>query len=120
MDQISESSPVSQMPSMPQGPSFLQKYKFTLLALAVVLIAAVPLLLLSNTASKPKVVQPLITQNASQGSVVSPTTAPLTTDNADSTFSQSDTQIQSTLNQMDTDLQQESQVDSSQDSTSGL
>lgn len=91
--------------------SFFSKYKFTLIAIFVILLAAVPLLLLSNTA-KPKSTSQPTTATISPAVNVTP-------QNADAVLSQTDTDIQSTLNQLDTDLQA-SQVDTSQDSIAGL
>lgn len=90
----------------------MQKYKFTIISLIIILIAAIPLLLLSKKTS-PKPISQTI-------QAVSPTTAPLTPQNADTTLDQEDQQIQQSLNQTDTDLNTVSQIDTSQDSTAGL
>lgn len=95
---------------MDQTPQpLMQKYKFTIISLVIILIAAIPLLLLSKK-NPTKMTQTTPT----------PTVAPLTIQNADTTLENADTQMQQTLNQTDVDLQVVSQVDSSQDTTSGL
>lgn len=98
-----------------QPRSFFQKYKFTLISLFVILLAAIPLLLLSNTASKKS-----ITMQPTPPVSPTPTTAPLTNNNVEPTLTQTDADMQATLNQMDTDLQSVNKIDSSQDSTTGL
>lgn len=100
-------------PQQTSQPTFWQKYKFTLISLGIIILAAIPLLLLSNTASKKQA-------PAQPTAAVSPTPAPLTSANADSTLAQEDNQLQVTINQMDKDLQSVNSVNSSQDSTSGL
>lgn len=94
-------------------PTFWQKYKLTLISLGIIILAAIPLLLLSNTASK-KQVSPKST------AVASPTPAPLTSATADNALTQEDTQLQQTITQMDKDLQSVNSVNSSQDTTTGL
>ena len=96
-------------------PSFFAKHKFTLISLFIILLAAIPLLLLSNSASKKQA--PNMHEATSNPS---PTTAPLTTNNVQPTLTQADNTMQTTLNQMDTDLKAAASVDTSQDSTSGL
>lgn len=102
-----------QTPMSTQSPTFMQKYKFTVISLVIILIAAIPLLLLSKKTS-PKQMQ--------TAQVVSPTpsVAPLTPQNADARLEKADTDMQQTLNQVDTDLNAAAQVDASQDSTAGL
>jgi len=98
-------------------PSFLQKYKLTLISLFVIVLAAIPLLLLSNTASKKPAP---MAHEMTQSPTISPTAAPMTAQNAEPTLTTADTQIQNTMNQMDKDLQSVNQIDTSQDSTTGL
>lgn len=90
--------------------TFMQKYKFTIISLVIILIAAIPLLLLSkkNAAKISQTPQAVIPS------------APLTSQNADTTLDSTDTSLQQTLNQVDTDLNAAAQVDASQDSTAGL
>lgn len=88
-----------------------QKYKFTIISLVIILIAAIPLLLLSK---KTPTKMPVGTVSPT------PSVAPLTTQNADETLEKADTNLQQTLNQVDIDLNAAAQVDSSQDSTAGL
>jgi len=95
--------------------SFFQKYKFTLLSVLIVAAIVIPVLLLSNSAWKKA------SQMAPSGvGNVAPTFAPLTTSNEDTTLQKTDVDIQTGLDQSSTDLQDEAQVDSSQDSTDGL
>ncbi|HSD98806.1 MAG TPA: hypothetical protein VLB73_03870 [Patescibacteria group bacterium] len=94
--------------------NFLQKHKFTVISLLIIILAAIPLLLLSNTSRQKK-----SSQSVSQ-ITPSPTATPLTTQNVDPTLSQTDTDMQTTLNQMDSDIKAVGQIDASQDSTSGL
>lgn len=109
--------PVISPVMMPDKRNFFQKHKITLISVFIILLAAVPLLLLSNTASKQKIPQQVtITPSAH----ISPTNAPLTNGNADQTLNQANTNIDSSMNQMNTDLNAASSVDASQDSTSGL
>lgn len=98
----------------PTNSSFFKKYKFTLISLFIIVLAAIPLLLLSNTGSKPKTTQ------TAQVVSPTPTSTPVTTSNVEPTLTQVDTDMQTTLNQVDTDLQSVSQVDTTKDSTSGL
>lgn len=114
MEMPQQSTPTS-MSIVPTKQSFFSKYKFTLISLFIILLAAIPLLVLSN--KKPTTQQP-----TSQTAVVSPTptVVPLTASNADTTFNKADQQMQQTLNQADTDLQTVNQINTSQDSTSGL
>jgi len=98
---------------MEPKPSFFKKYKFTLISLLIIILAAIPLLLLSNTGTKPSTTQKIATSP-------SPTASPVTTSNVDPTLTQVDTDMQKALNQVDIDLQSVSQVDASKDSTTGL
>ena len=88
------------------------KYKFTIISLIIIIVAAIPLYLLSKkTPSTPPTTTTVVT---------SPSPEPLTPDNADETLQKADTSIQSALDQTSTDLNAVSQIDSSQDSTTGL
>ena len=98
----------------PKRPSFFTKYKFTILSLLIIIVAAIPLLLLSNTAGTKK-------SNPNNAiATASPTPAPLTQSNADAQLSQQEANMQQVLDQMDKDLQSVANINSSQDSTSGL
>ena len=88
----------------------MQKHKFTLISLFIILLAAIPLLLLSNTASKKSV----------PATQTSPTPAPLTTNNVEPTMAQVDSDMQQSLTQIDADLKAAASVNTTQDSTSGL
>lgn len=93
----------------------LAKYKFTIISLFVILLAAVPLILLSSK----KPAQP--TQQAVVNTpTATPTVAPLTPQNAATSFSSTNAQIQTSLNQANTDLNSLNQIDTSQDSVNGL
>lgn len=96
-----------------QKPAFLQKYKFTLISLLVIILAAIPLLLLSNTSSKQG--SKMTTQMG-----ISPTSAPLTLSNAEPTLTQADADMQTVVTQVDLDLQSVSSVDASKDAPTGL
>ncbi len=95
--------------------TFVQKYKFTLISLLIIVLAAIPLLLLSNRASKK-----MATNTVTPTAPVTPTSAPMTQSNIQPTLTQTDADMQTTLGQMDTDLQNVSKIDTSQDSTTGL
>ncbi len=95
-------------------PSFLSKYKLTLISLGIIILAAIPLLLLSNTASKKTAPHPLPTV------ALSPTPVPLTVSNADAVLKKEDANLQETLTTVDADLQAVASVNSSRDSTTGL
>ncbi len=89
------------------------KYKFTIISLVIILVAAIPLLLLSNKNSS-KLSQAMLHVSPT------PTLAPFTSQNADTSLEQADSLLQNTLDQTDTDLSVAAQVDASQDNTTGL
>lgn len=96
--------------------SFLSKYKFTLLSLAIILLAAIPLILLSN--KKPTMAP---NQPVAQATVTpTPTVTPITSQNVNQQLDQTQQDMQNTMTQVDSDLKAAAQVDSSQDSTTGL
>lgn len=95
------------------APSFLQKYKFTIISLVIILIALIPLIMLARNNKK----TPLPVAQQTQ---TTPTVAPLTQQNAQPTLDAVDAKIQAALDQSNTDLQQSSQVNTGGDSTSGL
>lgn len=95
------------------------KYKFTLVSVFIILIAAIPLVLLGKENQKLSM-HPTTNTNQASNIAPSPTPQALTSQNADQTFNQTDIQIQSNLNQMDTDINSINQIDTSQDNTSGL
>lgn len=95
--------------------SFLSRYKLTLITLFIVLLAALPLLFLARTTAKP-----VPTPVAQTPSITpTPTTEPLTPNNADAVLGAADLQLQTVLTQTDADVQA-SQVDPNQDTTIGL
>jgi hypothetical protein len=99
------------------SPSFFSKYKFTIISLCIIIVALIPLLILSKHAPT----TPLNNQTASTSPTqTTPTPLPLTQLNAAPTIDAVSNQIQSALDQSNTDIQQASQVDTSQDSTTGL
>lgn len=102
-------------PTLPQmnTPRGSSKMKYLLLAVFLLLVIGAGAMLLSNSAKN-------MPQTARETTSVSPTIEPLTKENADATLSTADQNIQSALDQSDTDLQDEAKVDSSQDTTSGL
>ncbi|HEX7042074.1 MAG TPA: hypothetical protein VF189_02400 [Patescibacteria group bacterium] len=87
----------------------MQKYKFTIISLIIIIVAAIPLLLLSKKPNT-SMTQP----------TPSPTVAPLNEQNADSTLETEDQQIKQAMDQTTVDLNAVSQIDTSQDSTAGL
>lgn len=94
-------------------PSFLARYKFTIISLCIILLALVPLIIISRNNKKPtELTQIQVTPT--------PTIVPLTQENAVPTLDAVDTKIQTALNQSDQAIQAANQVDSSQDSTAGL
>lgn len=95
-----------------KSPSFFHQYKFTIISLCIILVALVPLIFLAKNSKKPTP-QPV-------AEITTPTPEAMTPQNAAPTLDAIDTKIQTALDQSNTDLQQSSQVDSSQDSTTGL
>lgn len=93
--------------------SFLQKHKFTLISLFIILLAAIPLIIFSNSESQK---HPAIQKTIQS---VSPTATPLTTNNVEPTLTQTNAEIQGAMTRLDTDIKA-SQVDTSQDTTTGL
>lgn len=91
------------------------KYKFTVISLFIILLAAIPLIILSNRGKKE-----ITVQTVTPSPMLSPTMTPLSPQNADSTFNSADTQMQQATTQMDQDLQSVNQIDTTQDSTNGL
>lgn len=92
--------------------SFLAKYKFTIISLCIILIALIPLIIISKNTKTPP--------TASTNIAVSPTQTPLTKDNAEPTVSAIDNQIQSAIDKSTQDTTQVTQIDTTQDSTVGL
>lgn len=99
-----------------RNASFLSRYKFTILSLCIILIALIPLVIISKNTKKPA------TQSLTQKIVVTPTptVAPLTQDNAVPTIDAVDTKVQAALDQSNKDIQAANQVDTTQDNTAGL
>lgn len=97
----------------------LLKYKFVLLSEFVLLIilGTFSIALSGNKISQTEGVKiirkPVVKQ-------VSPTPVPITNDNVENTISASQENFDSVLGQMDADLSKINQIDSSQDSLSGL
>lgn len=100
------------------SPSFFSRYKFTIISLCIIFLALIPLLILSKHAPT----TPLNNQTASNSptTIATPTPLPLTQQNASPTIDAVSNQIQSAIDQSNTDIQQASLVDTSQDSTTGL
>ena len=99
-----------------KNPSFLKKYKFTIISLCIILLALIPLLILSKHSPTTSLNQTATNQTPQ----TTPTSQPLTQQNAEPTIDAIDSQIQSALDQSNTDIQQSTQIDSSQDNTAGL
>lgn len=96
-------------------PSFFTRYKFTLISIIILVLAIIPLVVLSQQTKKaPTTPQSATTQAAS------PTPLPLTQQNAQPTLDATDQQVQTSLNQVDTDLNAVNQINSSSDTTAGL
>lgn len=99
-----------------KSTSFLGKYKFTLISILIIIAALIPLVIISRQHKQPA----STIQKLAQQPVATPTTTPLTQQNAEPTLNAIDTKIQTALDQSNTDLQQASQINTSQDSTAGL
>jgi len=93
--------------------SFLGKYKLLVIGTFVLLVILIPVLLLSNSSHKS-------TSSNQSDVMVSPTTTQINSSNADSVLGQQDTEIQTNLNQVDSDIQSVDAIDPSQDSTTEL
>lgn len=100
-----------------QKPSFFSKYKFTLVSLGIILIALVPLFLI--TRNRQATPAPMARVTAPSPSAT-PTPIPLTQQNVQPTLAATDTAIQDALTQSNQDLNSVSQINTSQDSTAGL
>lgn len=98
-----------------QHSSFIYRYKFTLISLCIILVALIPLVIISKNTKKAPM-QPLAQKVVA---TPTPTVTPLTQDNAVPTIDAVDTKIQVALDQSNKDIQA-SQVDGTQDSTTGL
>lgn len=99
-------------PPSASNPSFFAKYKFTLISLLILVLAIVPLAILSK--------QHKASTNTAVVASPTPTTVPFTSENAQPTIDAADQQIQSALQQADTDVQAANQVDASSDNVTGL
>ncbi len=96
------------------APTFFQKHKFTIISLVILIVALIPLIILTQSSKKSQQsIQPIVTTEA-------PTSAPLTTENAQPTINAMDQNIQSALDDSQTELNTANQVDITQDSTTGL
>ncbi len=104
---------MSPTPNTASHPSFFSKYKFTLVSLVILLLAIVPLVVLSKQ-------HKATTNIAGPVATPTPTTTPFTNANAQPTLDAADQNIQSALQQTDTDVQAANQVDASQDNVTGL
>ena len=111
----------SQAPIMPtllgsvgsQKKSFLSRYKFTLISIIVVILALVPLVFLSKHVQAP--VKPVAQQVSA-----TPTTAQMTQQNAVPTIQATQNSIDNSMTSATQDLQAAGNVNTSQDSVSGL
>lgn len=92
--------------------SFFARYKFTLISLLILILAIVPLAVLSK--------QHKTAPSNTTAAIPTPTVAPFTSENAEPTIEAMDKDIQSALQQTDTDVQAANQVDASQDNVTGL
>lgn len=97
-----------------QKPSFFGKYKFTIISLIVLIIAIIPLIILSQKSHK------IPTSETMLITTPTPTVVPLNQQNVQPTMDSADQQMQTSLNQVDTDLQTVNQINTSSDSTTGL
>lgn len=113
----------SQTQTMPTAPdsagsqkkSFLSRYKFTLISIVIVLFALVPLVFLSKHVQAP--VKPV----AQKVTITpTPTIAPMTQQNAVPTIDATQNSIDNAVSQANQDLQAAGNVNTSQDSISGL
>lgn len=95
-----------------RSPSFFQKNKFTVISVIILIIALVPLVVLTQMHKK---------QAAPQTVAASATPTPgLTQGNAQPTLDATDQSVQDAINQSDSELNAVSQINSSNDSTAGL
>lgn len=100
-----------------QSPSFFSKYKFTIITLCIILIALVPLLLLSrHTTPQPSMMHTTATTQP----LATPTPVPLTQQNVQPTLDATDQSIQNAVNQSTQDINTANQIDTSQDSVAGI
>lgn len=115
MDQQVPTTPLSPLPSVTKK-SFLSRYKFTLLSALIVVLALVPLVVLSKTAHSP------VSQPIAQKVTVTPTPTvlPMTEQNAVPTIDATQNPINDAMTQANQDLQSSGSVNASQDSVSGL
>lgn len=113
----------SQVPTMPTLPgsadsqkkSFLSRYKFTLISIIVVILALVPLVFLSKHVQAP--VKPV----AQKVTVTpTPTVVPMSEQNAVPTIDATQNSIDNAMTSATQDLQAAGNVNTSQDSVSGL
>lgn len=91
---------------------------FLVVGIIVLLSASAVLLMLNaNKAKKMETIKPVPIETTAKKSVT-PTLAPLSSDQADTTLSNSETDIQNALDQSDQDLKTLNQVDTTADNTS--
>lgn len=88
----------------------------TIVTIFVIAIIAIPLFLLLSNTDK----QTLISKQQPTPVATSPTPQPLSSSSADAELSSVDASITASLTQLDTDVQSISQINSTQDSTTGL
>ena len=101
-----------------QAPSFFQKHKFTLISVAVLVLALIPLIFLTRMGKKSPSASQATTQTAQV--IATPTTPPLTQQNAQPTLDATDQQMQQALDESQTEINTVDQINTSADSTSGL
>lgn len=94
--------------------SFFSQHKFTIISIAILVVALIPLIVLTQMQKKQTSSSPVSTITQT-----SPTPA-LTQDNAQPTLDQHMQNIQDALDNSQTDLNTVSKIDASADSTSGL
>jgi len=99
-----------------KAPSFFQKHKFTLISVAVLVLALIPLILLTQSHKKAAPSSEAMQQTPSPTSSV----APLTQQNVQPTLDATDQQIQQALDESQTEINAVNQINTSADSTTGL
>lgn len=97
------------------APSFFQKNKFTILSIGILLLALIPLLILTQANKKQAPTQ----QVATSTPTATPTAA-LTQQNAQPTIDAATQQMQTALDQSQTELNAVGQINTSADATTGL
>ena len=106
-------SPIEERPT----PSFFTQHKFTIISVLVLVLALIPLIILTQGH---KNVTPVANTTAQTEITPTPTTQPITQQNAEPTIDATDQQIQQALDESQTEINAVNQINTSADSTTGL